>query len=76
MIFEILIGLTAALSIIAAERKDLLHAVILLGSADAILAIVFYLLAAPDIAITQAAVIACLSTFIYILTIRKTRRTE
>jgi uncharacterized MnhB-related membrane protein len=76
MILELLIGTAVILSIAAAEKKDLIHAVIILGSADAVLAVTFYFLAAPDIAITQAAVIACLSTFIYILAIRKTRRME
>jgi uncharacterized MnhB-related membrane protein len=58
------------------RTKDLVYAVILLGGADVTLALGFYLLAAPDIAITQAAVVAGLSTFIFLIAIGKTRRME
>jgi uncharacterized MnhB-related membrane protein len=76
MIFEIsLLGLVI-LTVVAIEMKDLLHAVIVLAAADALLALVFFMLAAPDIAITQVAVGAGLSTVIFVIAINKTRRME
>ena len=76
MILESMILAVLALSIAAVKMKDLLYAVIVLAVADAILALAFYLLAAPDIAITQVSVVAGLTTMIFIITIRKTRRLE
>lgn len=76
MILELLIIIIAILTIVAVEKKDMVYAVIILGSADILLALVFFLLSAPDIAITQASIVAGLSTFIYILTIKKTERCE
>jgi uncharacterized MnhB-related membrane protein len=76
MIFEVMLILMTLVTIAAVQMKDLMHAVILLAGADAMLAIVFFLLAAPDIAITQAAVSAGLSTVIYVIAIHKTRRHE
>lgn len=76
MILEItLLGLVI-LVIAVIEMKDLLHAVIVLAAADALLALVFFLLAAPDIAITQVAIGAGLSTVIFVIAINKTRRME
>ena len=64
------------LYLIAIELKDLLYAVIVLGAASITLAVIFYMLHAPDIAITQAAVGAGVSTILYILTVSRTRRKE
>lgn len=76
MILEIsLLGLVI-LVIAAIEMKDLLHAVIVLAAADILLALAFFLLAAPDIAITQAAIGAGLTTVIFVIAINKTRRME
>lgn len=76
MILEICMLGLVALTIVAIEMKDLLHAVIILAAADALLALVFFLLAAPDIAMTQAAVGAGLTTVIFVIAINKTRRME
>jgi len=64
------------LCIIAIEFKNLLYAVITLGGAGIVLAVIFYMLRAPDIAITQAAVGAGVSTVLYIIAISRTRREE
>lgn len=74
--FEALLGLALLLSIVAVHLRDLLHAVIVLAAADLVIAALFYLMAAPDIAITQATVVAGLTTLIFMLAIHKTRRTE
>jgi multicomponent Na+:H+ antiporter subunit B len=64
------------LSMVLVEIKDLLHAAITLAAADMLLALAFYMLGAPDIAITQAAVVAGLSTLILVISINKTHRQE
>ncbi len=76
MLFETVLVVFAALSLLAVECRDLLHAVIIFAAGDAVLAVIFLLLAAPDVAITQAAVGSALTTFIFAVSIRKTRRTE
>jgi uncharacterized MnhB-related membrane protein len=76
MILESVLLALLIMSVIAVELKDLLYAVILLGSADLLAAIAFYLMAAPDIALTQAAVTTGLTVFIFLIVIGKTRRLE
>ncbi len=75
MLEAVLLALLA-MSIVAVELRDLLYAVILLGTADLLAAVAFYLMAAPDIALTQAAVTAGLTVFIFLIVIGKTRRLE
>ncbi len=76
MMLEIILIVTLVMSIIAVEMKDLLYAVIILGAVDLLAAVAFYFMAAPDIAITQVAVTAGLSVFIFVIVIGKTRRLE
>lgn len=64
------------LSIIAIELKDLLYSVIVLGGASITLAVIFFMLQAPDIAITQAAVGAGVSTVLFVIAVSRTRREE
>jgi len=61
---------------IAIEIKDLLCSVILLGGASVTLATIFYMLQAPDIAITEAVVGAGVSTVLYVVAISRTKREE
>lgn len=61
---------------LAVWLKDLLAAVIALAAASLLLSLEFYLLQAPDVAIAEAGIGAALTTAIYILAIRKTRRKE
>jgi energy-converting hydrogenase B subunit D len=58
----------------ALTRRRRLDAIIGMASFSLLLASVFYLSHAPDVAITEAAVGAALVTFIYVLAIRKTGR--
>lgn len=76
MILEIALVLLVIFTVAAVVVKDLVNAVILLAIADALLAVAFYMMGAPDIALTQAAVVAGLSTFIFMIAINKTRRME
>ena len=63
-------------SLLAVSSKDLLFSAVYLALVSMILAVLFLLLQAPDIAITEAAVNAGLSTLIYVIAIKKTRRHE
>lgn len=56
--------------------RDLLKGTVMLAAMSLLLSLEFYLLQAPDVAITEAAVGAGLSTAIFIIAIGKTRRFE
>ena len=72
--FLVVVLLIAA--IYAAETEDLINAVISLALLSLIVSIFFYILQAPDVAMTEAAIGAGLSTAIFIFAIKKTRRYE
>ncbi|MBW6451473.1 MAG: DUF4040 domain-containing protein [DPANN group archaeon] len=76
MFYEALLIAAIVMALVAIEMKDLLQSVILLGSTNLIIAIVFFMLKAPDIAITQAAVIGGVVTMIFVVAIKKTERFE
>jgi multicomponent Na+:H+ antiporter subunit B len=76
MILEATLLAALAVTIAGISMKDLLHAVIVLGIGDALIGLAFYLMAAPDVAITQVAVVSGLSTMIFMIAVRKTRRLE
>jgi len=62
---------------IAVERtKDLLGAVIIFASYSLIMAVLWLLLRAPDIALTEAAIGAGVTTILFIGVISRTRRME
>ena len=54
--------------------KDLVHAVMGLCLFSMVLSLQYFLLNAPDVAITEAALGVGLSTLIFVIAIRKTRR--
>jgi energy-converting hydrogenase B subunit D len=56
--------------------KDLLNAVIALAVVSLMAAILFYFLQAPDVAMAEASIGAALSTAIFVIALRKTRRFE
>lgn len=76
MLLEILLLLGMILAVIAVELKDLVHSVLVLAGLDLVVAAIFFILKAPDIALTQAAVCAGLITFLFLITIHKTERFE
>jgi len=63
-------------SMVAVFLKDLLAAVIAVAAMSLLLSLEFYILQAPDVAIAQAGVGACLTTAIFIIAIRATKRME
>ncbi len=65
-----------AAAVYAVMQKDLLYAVLATGVISVVLSVFFYLLQAPDVAITEAAIGIALTTIIFIITIRNTSRDE
>ncbi|NOQ92213.1 MAG: DUF4040 domain-containing protein [Flavobacteriaceae bacterium] len=80
MIYIILLIVLAVLLLAAAVysimHRDLLFAVMGTGIVSVILSLFFYLLQAPDVALTEAAIGIALTTIIFIITIRNTSRDE
>ncbi|MBN2187108.1 MAG: DUF4040 domain-containing protein [Dehalococcoidia bacterium] len=66
--------LIVACAVLVAIFKDLIAAAISLASMSLLLALEFYLLQAPDVAIAEAGVGAAITVAIYILAIRATKR--
>ncbi len=73
------LGILAALVISAlfvVKLKDLIGAAIAVGAFSLILSLEFYILQAPDVAIAEAGVGAALTTAIFIMAIKVTKRME
>ena len=62
-------------AVLVARFKDLIVAVIALASLSLLLALEFYLLQAPDVAIAEAGIGAAITTAIFVIAIRATKRT-
>ena len=63
-------------AIFAVRQKDLLLAVIGTSIVSLMLSVLFFILQAPDVALTEAAIGVALTTIIFIITIKKTTRYE
>jgi len=73
IIVPILIIVASAFAVVF---KDLIAAAIAVAAMSLLLSLEFYILQAPDVAIAEAGVGACLTTAILIIAIRATRREE
>ena len=63
-------------SVFAIYLKDLVAAAIAVAAMSLLLSLEFYILNAPDVAIAEAGVGACLTTAILIIAIKATKRME
>ena len=63
-------------AIAVARARDLLASVIIFAAYSLVMAIIWQLLAAPDVAITEAAIGAGVTTLLLVAAIAKTRRQE
>jgi energy-converting hydrogenase B subunit D len=72
----IILLLIVVLAFYAIASRDLLHGVIALSAISLLSALLFYLLHAPDVAITEAAVGAGVSTVVFVWAIRYTERKD
>lgn len=61
-------------AVLVARFKDLINAVIALAALSLLLALQFYLMHAPDVAMAEAGIGAAITTAIYVLAIRATKR--
>jgi len=75
VLFAIVPVLIVVCALLVARFKDLLHAVISLGALSLLLALLFYMLQAPDVAIAEAGIGAAITTAVYVVAIRATKRT-
>ena len=75
VLFVIVPILIVVCAILVARFKDLLHAVIALGALSLLLAVLFYMMQAPDVAMAEAGIGAAITTAVYIFAIRATKRT-
>jgi len=78
MIFVVsfLVVLMLVGAVAASIFRDLINAVIAAALVSLVAAILFYLLAAPDVAMAEAAIGAALTAAIFIIAIRRTKRYE
>ncbi len=72
----VLLALMVGAAIYSIMQKDLLYAVIGTGVISLVLSVLFLILQAPDVALTEAAIGVALTTIIFIITIRNTVRYE
>ncbi len=73
----ILMGLAMILSaILAMVVKDLISSVVAVGVVSLFASIIYLLLQAPDVAMTEAAIGAGLSTLIFLYALHKTKDAE
>jgi energy-converting hydrogenase B subunit D len=63
-------------SVVAILLRDLIASVIALAAMSLLLSLEFYILQAPDVAIAEAGVGACLTTAILVLAVKGTKRKE
>jgi energy-converting hydrogenase B subunit D len=72
----IILVLIIGLALFSLVSRDLLHGVIALSAISLISALLFYLLNAPDVAITEAAVGTGVTTVVFVGVIRHTKRKD
>lgn len=73
---DLILVILVVLCAFALESRDLLTGTIVLSVVSLLSALLFYLLHAPDVAITEAAVGAGVSTVIFVWAIRVTDRKD
>ncbi|KAF5028471.1 MULTISPECIES: hydrogenase subunit MbhD domain-containing protein [Sphaerochaeta] len=76
IMYILILSLILVLGIFTLASKDLLHSVIALSAISMLSALLFTILRAPDVAITEAAVGAGVSTVIFVWAIRHTQRRD
>ena len=72
----LLLGFLIICAVSVSVTRSLLSAVIILMSYSVVMSVLWILLEAPDLAVTEAAVGAVLSTAMFVIAIRKTTKKE
>ena len=73
---ELLLVLMVAASVVALQVRDMLAAVLLLGVFSLLSCLVFFLMHAPDVALTEAAVGTGVGTVVLIWIVHRTERRD
>jgi uncharacterized MnhB-related membrane protein len=76
LLFNVLLIFSVVLALIVVELKDLLYASIVAGFYALIIGVLYFMLQAPDIALTQIVVGVGLQTALLVIVISKTLRVE
>lgn len=72
----LLLSFLIVCALAVARTRDLLSAVVIFAAYSLVMAIIWQMLGSPDVAITEAALGAGVTTFLFIAAISRTRRTE
>lgn len=76
-LFNVILIVFLIVAAIAVERtKDLLGAVIIFTAYSLVMSLLWLLLRAPDVAMTEAAIGAGITTILFVAVISRTRRME
>lgn len=75
LLFVIVPVLIVVCAVLVARSRDLINAVLALGALSLLLALQFYLMHAPDVAIAEAGIGAAITTAVFVIAIRATKRT-
>lgn len=76
IVFNFLLIVMVFLILVLIELKDLLYAVIVAAVQSILLAFLFFMLKAPDIALTQVTIGAGILTALFVAVLMKTSRIE
>jgi len=72
----IIVGVMIISAVLAVEWRDLLAAVVGMAAVSLFASLLFFMLQAPDVAMTEAAIGAALSAAVFIFAIKRTQRFE
>ncbi|ASJ12260.1 DUF4040 domain-containing protein [Thermococcus thioreducens] len=72
----LIVGLMVVSAILAVEWRDLLAAAVGMAAVSLFASLLFFMLQAPDVAMTEAAIGAALSAAVFIFAIKRTQRFE
>jgi uncharacterized MnhB-related membrane protein len=73
---ELLLGLLVIVGLVSLQLRNLLAAVIMIGVFSLVSCLVFFLLHAPDVALTEAAVGTGVGTVVMVWIVFKTERRD
>ena len=73
---EVLLAIMLVLAVVALLTKDLLVTVVVIGVFSLVSCLFYFVLGAPDVALTEAGVGTGIGTVVFIWIVHKTRRRE
>ncbi len=76
LIEYLIVGIMVVSAVLAVEWRDLLAAVVGMAAVSLFASLLFFMLQAPDVAMTEAAIGAALSAAVFIFAIKRTQRFE